>query len=169
MKGLSFQQQDRCVIESEICHHSRAILQLGENFRSRYKNELPSDINSFDGTNNACLFYPHRKTAIMRSDPDPSGMCLVGYQNNGKVSLLYTTSSKNKIPLCSQCRGDDCLCYKAFREGCKKGLFSRTILQRPRRPLLPHPLRSHFKYWDGCHRSLIHEHILFASVEIEKL
>ena len=119
VKGLSFQQQDRCVIESEICHHSRAILQLGENFRSRYKNELPSDINSFDGTNNACLFYPHRKTAIMRSDPDPSGMCLVGYQNNGKVSLLYTTSSKNKIPLCSQCRGDDCLCYKAFREGCK--------------------------------------------------
>ena len=123
VKGLSFQQQDRCVIESEICHHSRAILQLGENFRSRYKNELPSDINSFDGTNNACLFYPHRKTAIMRSDPDPSGMCLVGYQNNGKVSLLYTTSSKNKIPLCSQCRGDDCLCYKAFMEGCKKGFF----------------------------------------------
>ena len=31
VKGLSFQQQDRCVIESEICHHSRAILQLGEN------------------------------------------------------------------------------------------------------------------------------------------
>ena len=116
------------MIESEICHHSRAILQLGENFRSRYKNELPSDINSFDGTNNACLFYPHRKPAIMRSDPDPSGMCLVGYQNNGKVSLLYTTSSKNKIPLCSKCRGDDCLCYKAFREGCKKGLFSRTVL-----------------------------------------
>lgn len=106
VKGLSFHQQDRCMIESGICHHSRAIFQLGENFRSRYKKELPSDINSFDGTNNACLFNPRCKTAVMRSEPDPHGMCLVAYQNKGKVSLLYTLSSQNKIPLCTQCHGD---------------------------------------------------------------
>ena len=107
VKGLSFHQQDRCMIERGICHHSKAILQLGENFRSRYKKELPSDINSFDGTNNACLFNSHRKTAVMRSDNDPNGMCLVAYQNRGKVSLLYTVSSRNKIPLCTQYHGDN--------------------------------------------------------------
>ena len=102
--AMNFRQEDRAVIESSQCHHSKVLSELGENFRKRYQDYLPNDINTLDG--NQDIFVSNQcKTAIMRSEPDTHGLCLVAYRDKGKVSLLYTVGSQNKLPLCSKCRG----------------------------------------------------------------
>jgi hypothetical protein len=53
-------------------------------------------------------------TAVLRSEPDPAGTCLVAYQKEGVVALIYTLNAQNTIPLCSNCTYDKCPCYREF-------------------------------------------------------
>ena len=100
--SFDFRQQNRTVIESRQCHHSRVMSELGEDFKERYKDYLPNDANTWYGED--IFASDESQTVIMRSEKE-DGLCLVGYRNKGKISLLFTIGPKNTIPLCSQCLG----------------------------------------------------------------
>ena len=116
VKYLLFQQLDRNEIEVRKCHHSKAVSQLGEDFQTRYQNELPRNFNALSAQHFVCSFNTQCMTAVLRSEPDPAGMCLVAYQKEGVVSLIHTLNARNTIPLCSNCTYDKCPCYREFRK-----------------------------------------------------
>ena len=57
VRDLLLQQLDRNEKEGRKCHHSKALSQLGEDFQTRYQNELPRNLNA--------LFAQHSVVLIL--------------------------------------------------------------------------------------------------------
>ena len=52
------------------------------------------------------------KTQELRSD----GLFLAAYQQEGRVSLLFTVSKCQKYPFCSNCSTKKCKCFRKFKK-----------------------------------------------------
>ena len=109
MKGIEFMdiQQNEVIMSAKRCHHSKAC-----------RRKLSEDVDDyFDITPNnieACVIFANDDTEeiTLRND----GLFLACYQNERKISILYTVTSRQIFPMCSQCHHDKCPCFRKYDE-----------------------------------------------------
>ena len=104
-------QQSRDQIEHMKCIHSRA----AEYFTGNYENHwgIPEPSNHDEIFNIAM----NRDIQVQRLIDQPGRSFLGAYQSNlGKISVLYTVTSKQKIPLCSMCTSRRCKCFFQYKK-----------------------------------------------------
>ena len=62
---------------------------------------------------------------------------LVAYQKDGKISLLFTVSPKQKYPFCSSCSSKKCKCFRIYKKALEdegdtdEYFWKRLITERP--------------------------------------
>ena len=104
-------QQSRDQIEHMKCIHSRAAEYFTGNHDDHWIIPEPSDQ---DVTSNIDI---NRDIQVQRLIDQPGCSFLGAYQSNiGKISVLYTVTSKQKIPFCSICTSHRCKCFHQYKK-----------------------------------------------------
>ena len=104
-------QQSRDQIEHMKCIHSRAAEYFTGNHDDHWIILEPSDQ---DVTSNIDI---NRDIQVQRLIDQPGCSFLGAYQSNiGKISVLYTVTSKQKIPFCSICTSHRCKCFHQYKK-----------------------------------------------------
>ena len=98
-------------MEHMKCIHSRAAEYFTGNYENHWDIPEPSDQ---DEILNIAM---NRDIQVQRLIDQPGLSFLGAYQSNlGKISVLYTVTSKQKIPLCSMCTSCRCKCFYQYEK-----------------------------------------------------
>ena len=157
MKGMNMMKidQHRQQVESKRCHHSLAVERLkGDCYMNWTIPTIDEDTEYFK-------FFQNEDLEGVKLDV--GNLYLSIYQKNKSLSVLFTVTSRQKVPLCSKCSGSKCPCYLEFRK-----LNPEHMANNPNTDILENngtvehhsyftdrlPLNEHFKMY-GANRSLI--------------
>ena len=107
MRGvISFSlDQQRNAIEELKCIHSRAAEGLLDDYDDLWLVTAPDDEDQ------SHQIVVNEDIAVQSLINEPSECFLGAFQQDNKVSLLYTVSRKQKIPFCSECTTQKCKCF----------------------------------------------------------
>ena len=101
--------QERDVMLQLQCDHARAAQYLVGNYDDHWIIRPPSD---------------QEDTFTVDINSDTPVQCLIDttpqflgvYQEKGVVSVLFTVSTKQKLPFCSVCTSQKCKCFHKYRK-----------------------------------------------------
>ena len=112
MRGvISFSlDQQRNAIEELKCIHSRAAEGLLDDYDDLWLVTAPDDEDQ------SHQIVVNEDIAVQSLINEPSECFLGAFQQDNKVSLLYTVSRKQKIPFCSECTTQKCKCFFEYKK-----------------------------------------------------
>ena len=101
--------QPRDEIENFKCKHSRAAEYLTGNHKTYWDIPHPSNEDK-------AYKIMMNNDILVQSLVDQGGNLFLGtYQANGIISVLYTVSNKQKVPMCSDCASKKCKCFHKYK------------------------------------------------------
>lgn len=102
--------QTRGVIDRLKCNHVKAAEYIAGNYEDHWNIPYPDDQ---DETHNISVNSDITVQCLIDEDSE----CFLGvHQTNGKLSVLYTVSKKQKMPLCSICSSTKCKCFHQYKD-----------------------------------------------------
>ena len=114
------------------CIHSKAAAYFAADYENHWSfTEMRDTDQSFKVECNLDI-----ETQLLREDD----LFLAAYQKNGVVSLLFTVSSRQKYPICSNCATKRCKCFRRYQKAVNDVDANREEFWQRRRTDRPEPL-----------------------------
>lgn len=109
MRGIEFMdiEQNEVIMSAKRCHHSNAC-------RRKLSEDVDDylDTTAIPNTIEARSIFTNEniEEVTLRND----SLFLACYQNERKISILYTVTSRQVFPICSRCHHDKCPCFRKY-------------------------------------------------------